>query len=110
VRMYKSPAAQEFKDLMAQLKDVRENRNLAVEDGRHDDVQELLTAENTLEAKLEKLRTGWDRATSPVVTSDDIAELVSMWTGVPVMQMALEESERLLHMEDERTPLHRGPG
>jgi ATP-dependent Clp protease ATP-binding subunit ClpC len=101
VRMYKSPAAQEFKSLMAQLKDVRENRNLAVEDGRHDDVQELLTAENVLEDKLEKLRTGWDRATSPVVTADDIAELVSMWTGVPVMQMAVEESERLLHMEDE---------
>jgi ATP-dependent Clp protease ATP-binding subunit ClpC len=47
------------------------------------------------------LRTGWDRANSPIVTSDDIAELVSMWTGVPVMQMAREESQRLLHMEDE---------
>ncbi|MRR32161.1 AAA family ATPase, partial [bacterium] len=101
VRMYKSPAAQEFKSLMSQLKDVRENRNLAVEDGRHDDAQELLTKENVLEDKLEKLRTGWDRATSPVVNSNDIAELVSMWTGVPVMQMAVEESERLLHMEDE---------
>ncbi len=101
VRMYKSPAAQEFKTLMSQLKDVRENRNLAVEDGRHDDAQELLNKENVLEDKLEKLRTGWDRATSPVVTTNDIAELVSMWTGVPVMQMALEESERLLHMEEE---------
>jgi ATP-dependent Clp protease ATP-binding subunit ClpC len=54
-----------------------------------------------LEAKLEKLRTGWDRANSPIVTSDDIAELVSMWTGVPVMQMAREESQRLLQMEAE---------
>jgi len=35
------------------------------------------------------------------VTADDIAEVVSMWTGVPVMQMAQEESVRLLHMEDE---------
>jgi len=34
------------------------------------------------------------------VTADDIAELVSLWTGVPVMAMAAEESERLLHMED----------
>ena len=54
-----------------------------------------------LEAQLERLRTGWDRASSPVVTADDIAEVVSMWTGVPVMQMAQEESARLLHMEDE---------
>ena len=50
---------------------------------------------------MEKLRTGWDRANSPIVTADDIAEVVSMWTGVPVMQMAQEESERLLHMEEE---------
>ena len=43
----------------------------------------------------------WDRTTSPIVTADDIAEVVSMWTGVPVMQIAQEESERLLQMEDE---------
>ncbi|MEK6587527.1 MAG: AAA family ATPase, partial [Chloroflexota bacterium] len=36
----------------------------------------------------------------PRVTADDIAELVSMWTGVPVMQIAQEESERLLQMEE----------
>jgi ATP-dependent Clp protease ATP-binding subunit ClpC len=101
VRMYKSPAAQTFKDLMAQLKDVRANRHIAVETGRSDDAQELSNKEATLEAQLEKLRTGWDRSTSPVVTANDIAELVSMWTGVPVMQLATEESERLLHMEDE---------
>jgi ATP-dependent Clp protease ATP-binding subunit ClpC len=101
VRMYKSPAAQTFKDLMSQLKDVRANRNIAVETGRNDDAQELTNREASLEAQLEKLRTGWDRSNSPVVTANDIAELVSMWTGVPVMQLATEESERLLHMEDE---------
>ena len=101
VRMYKSPAAKTFKDLMSKLKSVRESRNLAVEDGRNDDAQELLDRENSIQEQMDKLRNGWDRATSPVVTADDIAELVSMWTGVPVMQMASEESERLLHMEDE---------
>ena len=50
---------------------------------------------------IERLRSGWDRATSPVVSADDIAELVSMWTGVPLMQLAEEESQRLLKMEDE---------
>jgi ATP-dependent Clp protease ATP-binding subunit ClpC len=50
---------------------------------------------------LERLRTGWDRATSPIVSANDIAEVVAMWTGVPVMQIAQEESERLLHMEEE---------
>ena len=101
VRMYKSPAAQTFKDLMGQLKDVRANRTMAIETGRSDDAMELGTREASLEAQIEKLRTSFDRSSSPVVTANDIAEMVSMWTGVPLMQLATEESERLLRMEDE---------
>ena len=101
VRMYKSQAAVNAKDMTTKLREVRENHQLALEDGRFDDAQELLDQEAKLENELEELRTGWDRANSPIVTADDIAELVSMWTGVPVMQMAQAESERLLHMEDE---------
>ena len=101
VRMYKSPAAQTFKELMLELKDVKAHRSEAVQNGRNDDAMELSNKEIELKARIEKLRTGWDRTNSPVVTANDIAELVSMWTGVPVMQLATEESERLLHMEDE---------
>lgn len=101
VRMYKSKAATTAKEIMAKLREVRENHNLALEDGRYDDAQELQELEARLESELENLRSGWDRSNSPVVTADDIAEVVSMWTGVPVMQMAQAESERLLHMEDE---------
>jgi ATP-dependent Clp protease ATP-binding subunit ClpC len=101
VRMYKSSAARSTKDLMGQLRQVRQNHSLAVEDGRFDDAQELLEQEAEMNSQLEGLRTDWDRASSPIVSSDDIAEVVSMWTGVPVMQMAQEESIRLLHMEDE---------
>ena len=101
VRMYKSPAAQTFKDLMSQLKDVRHDRSVAIETGHNDDAVELGSREASLEAQIEKLRTTFDRSNSPVVTANDIAELVSMWTGVPLMQLATEESERLLHMEDE---------
>ena len=36
----------------------------------------------------------------PKVTSDDVAEVTSMWTGIPVRQLATEEKERLLHMEE----------
>jgi ATP-dependent Clp protease ATP-binding subunit ClpC len=101
VRMYKSPAAKEAKQVTKQLRDVRQNHDLALEDGRHDDAQDYLDRQRELEAQLDKLRSGWDRASSPTVTADDIAEVVSMWTGVPVMQIAQEESERLLQMEDE---------
>ncbi|HZU86021.1 MAG TPA: ATP-dependent Clp protease ATP-binding subunit [Anaerolineaceae bacterium] len=101
VRMYKSQAAMTTKTIMTELREVRQNRNLAVEDGRNDDAENLLDRQHDLEQQLERMRTAWDRSNSPVVTPNDIAELISMWTGVPIMQLAQEESERLLHMEDE---------
>ncbi|NPV55986.1 MAG: ATP-dependent Clp protease ATP-binding subunit, partial [Anaerolineae bacterium] len=101
VRMYKSEAAQTAKKIMTELREVRQKRLEAGEDGRNDDVQELSQQELRLEAQLDQYRTDWDRASSPTVGVDDIAELVSMWTGVPVMQMAQEESTRLLNMEEE---------
>ena len=101
VRMYKSPAAKTMKDLTNQLRELRQNQSLAVEDGRNDDAQDFSERIDDLEQQLDRLRTGWDRANSPVVTANDIAEVVSMWTGVPVMQIAQEESQRLLEMENE---------
>ena len=101
VRMYKSNAAKTAKDLMTELRETRQNHALALEDGRNDDAQDFLDRQEALERQLERLRTGWDRSSSPVVTAEDIAEVVSMWTGVPVMQIAQEESVRLLKMEEE---------
>jgi len=101
VRMYKSEAAKESKDLFGQLRQARQNRSLAQEEGNSEDVKEWEEREVELGEQIERLRTGWDRATSPVVSAEDIAEVVSMWTGVPLMQLAEAESQRLLKMEDE---------
>ncbi len=101
VRMYKSPAAKQAKDLFSQLRQARQNRSLASEEGNTEDVREWEEREMDLSAQIERLRTGWDRANSPVVSADDIAEVVSMWTGVPLMQLTEEESQRLLKMEEE---------
>jgi ATP-dependent Clp protease ATP-binding subunit ClpC len=101
VRMYKSPAAKEAKNLFSQLRMARQNLALAREEGSNEEVLQLEEQAIDLEGKIERLRTGWDRATSPVVSAEDIAEVISMWTGVPLMQLAEEESERLLKMEEE---------
>ncbi len=101
VRMYKSASATSAKELMREIRTVRQNYALAVEDGRTDDAQDLQEQEADLDRQLERLRTTWDRSDSPEVSAEDIAEVVSMWTGVPVMQMATEESKRLLEMEGE---------
>jgi ATP-dependent Clp protease ATP-binding subunit ClpC len=99
VRMYKSPAAVNAKEVMSNLRQVRKDMNEARENDDLDRVDELQPQMDALEAKLEELRTVWDRTTSPHVTSDDIAEVISMWTGVPLMQLETEESARLLNME-----------
>jgi ATP-dependent Clp protease ATP-binding subunit ClpC len=101
VRMYKSPAAKQAKDLFSQLRQARQNRSLANEEGNTEDVREWEEREMDLSAQIERLRTGWDRANSPVVSAEDIAEVVSMWTGVPLMQLTEAESQRLLKMEEE---------
>ena len=85
---------------MTRLRAARQGHTAAVEEGRNDDAQELHSNIQELETQIERLRTSFDRSTSPVVSAEDIAELVSMWTGVPVMQIAQEESQRLLKMED----------
>jgi ATP-dependent Clp protease ATP-binding subunit ClpC len=101
VRMYKSGASTSAKDIYKQLKEVRANRAMAQEEGKTEDVHNWESQEADLNEQLRRLKNGWERASSPVVTADDIAEVVAMWTGVPVMQMAEEESQRLLRMEDE---------
>jgi ATP-dependent Clp protease ATP-binding subunit ClpC len=101
VRMYKSPEAQTARELMLELRELRQRHDVAMEDNRHDDAQDILQRQEDIESQLERIRTRWDRDSSPSVSADDIAEVVSMWTGVPVMQIAQEESQRLLQMEDE---------
>jgi ATP-dependent Clp protease ATP-binding subunit ClpC len=101
VRMYKSPEAISLKKTITELKQTREAHVHAVEEARYDDAQELVEQEAELEEKLDQLRSSWEyHHEGPQVIADDIAEVVSMWTGVPVMQLAQEESEHLLSMEN----------
>ncbi len=100
VRMYKSPQANTYRETMDQLRETRLAHAQAVDEARYDDAQELVERQTALEEKVEQMRAGWGQAAEGAeVTAEDIAEVVSMWTGVPVMQIAQEESERLLDME-----------
>jgi ATP-dependent Clp protease ATP-binding subunit ClpC len=102
VRMYKSPEAIRLKETIDELRATRRAHAEAVDDDRLDDAQELVEREIELKQKLAEQRISWDKSESgPKVTAEDIAEVVAMWTGIPVMQLAQEESERLLQMEVE---------
>jgi ATP-dependent Clp protease ATP-binding subunit ClpC len=89
------------KEVISALRDRRKALEMAKEEEQFDRVEDLQNQITELEGQIEEMRTVWDRSTSPHVTSEDIAELISMWTGVPLMQLETEESARLLNMEND---------
>ncbi len=101
VRMYKSPLSNNLRESFGELREVQKERQQALKEARYEDAADLRERERELQEKVEQLRLGWqDMDAGPAVTDRDISEVLSMWTGIPVMQIASEESERLLHMEE----------
>jgi len=100
VRMYKAPYAANLRETFMSLKKLQKEKEQALDMQRFDDAIDLRYREVELEARLSELREGWNEASNqPKVTAEDIAEVVAMWTGVPVSRIAGEERERLLEME-----------
>jgi ATP-dependent Clp protease ATP-binding subunit ClpC len=100
VRMYKIPQATGLKETYLGLKTVQHQKDSAIEDGQYEDAADLRYLEVELQEKLNQLRLGWDFSEEgPSVTADDVAEVISMWTGIPLTRIAGEETERLLQME-----------
>jgi len=100
VRMYKAPYAANLRETFMNLKKLQKMKDEALETQRFDDAIDLRYREVELEARLSELREGWNEAANqPKVNPEDIAEVVAMWTGVPVNRIAGEERERLLEME-----------
>jgi ATP-dependent Clp protease ATP-binding subunit ClpC len=101
VRMYKSPEAHKMKETTEELQRVRQERTRAAESSLDDLVQTLTLRESALEAQQKEMLAGpIRREDGPRVRADDIAEVVSMWTGIPMMQLAEVESTRLMKMEE----------
>jgi len=100
VRMYKNPQAASLREAFVNLKSLRRQMKEALDNQQYDDAADLRYREIELQEQLRQLRQGWERLGGPHVTAEDVAEVISMWTGVPVTQIASEESERLLQMEE----------
>jgi ATP-dependent Clp protease ATP-binding subunit ClpC len=103
VRMYKVPHTITLKDAMNDLESVREEKEQALDDRLMERALALREQEAELKAELDQMRLCWEDTTASQleVTKEDIADVVSMWTGIPVARIASTEQERLLHMEEE---------
>lgn len=101
VRMYKLPDAPGMRETFEELKVIRRRREEAHNREDFEEAARLRDDEEDLREQLNQMRMGFDEESNGLrVTDEDIAEVVSMWTGVPVMRIAGEESERLLQMEE----------
>jgi ATP-dependent Clp protease ATP-binding subunit ClpC len=101
VRMYKMPQSSSLKETFMAIKSVQREKDEAIDAQKWAEATALRDRERDLKSQLEQLRVGWDSSSASIsVTAEDVAEIVSMWTGVPLMQLETEESERLLRMEE----------
>ncbi|MCS7198562.1 MAG: ATP-dependent Clp protease ATP-binding subunit [Candidatus Bipolaricaulota bacterium] len=92
-----SPVVRELEE---QLQAIIEQKNAAVSEQDYERAARLRDEERLLEERLRELKLDF-REQEAVVTEDDIAQMVSSWTGVPVGHMKMEESKRVLTMEEE---------
>jgi ATP-dependent Clp protease ATP-binding subunit ClpC len=101
VRMYKAARWPSLQKVYNELRTVQREREEALAERRYEDVADLKAREEELQAQLQQLRMRSETDEGPKVTAEDIAEVVSMWTGIPVSRIAGDESQRLLQMEEE---------
>ncbi|RLC59056.1 MAG: NDP-hexose 4-ketoreductase [Chloroflexi bacterium] len=103
VRIKRSYAPPPLQEAAKGLDSLRREKEEAITAQQYEFAAELRDREMKLQDKLEGMQSGWKEDTkedSPVVDTEDICEVVAMWTGIPVTRIASEESQRLLQMED----------
>ena len=102
VRLYRASQPKDIREAYVELRDLRDRRNVALEDGRYEEAARIREEEEEVQRKLDQSRAGGSEVDESLqVTAEDIAEVLSMWTGIPVIQLTEEESRRLLDMEKE---------
>lgn len=103
VRMKVFSAAPDVKALETQLADVKKEKEAAVTAQEFEKAAEMRDEEKRIEKEInDKKKAAKETSDAKlVVTDEDIASVVAQWTGIPVSKIAQEESESLLHLEEE---------
>jgi ATP-dependent Clp protease ATP-binding subunit ClpC len=107
VRLINSQLPPAAKELDKELRQVLKEKDDAVRAQDFDRAGELRDREMEIKSQIRSIsqnkkttETSSDKDLQPVVTEEDIAQIVASWTGVPVNKLTESESEKLLHMED----------
>ena len=103
VRLRTFTAPDNLQDLEKKIKEIEIDKAAAVNSQDFERAASLRDRQKELQEQLEHAKDEWsakNERTNSVVTPNDIADIVAMWTGIPVSQLTEEESQRLLRLED----------
>ncbi|EMR06360.1 Negative regulator of genetic competence ClpC/MecB [Bhargavaea cecembensis DSE10] len=104
VRLRSFTTPPDLKELEQQLDSVRSEKNAAVQSQEFEKAASFRDKEQKLKEELERTKEEWKEKQGKKeseVTVEDVAQVVSMWTGVPVSKIAETETAKLLNMEEE---------
>ncbi|EJW18328.1 chaperone protein ClpB [Paenibacillus alvei DSM 29] len=103
VRLHTYTVPPNLKELEARLEDIRKEKDASVQSQEFEKAAALRDTEQKMREELETVRNQWKEKQGRVdseVTPEDIAQVVASWTGIPVLKLKEEETERLLKMEE----------
>src|SRR6056297_459985 len=103
VRLRNNTRPNELKELNERIEEVEKEKEAAVKNQEFEKAAELRDKEKELEKELEELQEKWKQTkgrNDMVVETEDIAQIVSSWTGIPVTKLEETETKKLLQLEE----------
>lgn len=104
VRLASLTSPDNVKSLEEQIESLEKEKSSAVNEQDFERAAKIRDEQKSVKAQLDDAKKNWQekqKNTCGEVTAEDIAKIVSDWTGIPVVQLTKEESERLLNLEEE---------
>nr|YP_010618770.1 Clp protease ATP binding subunit [Rhodomelopsis africana]WAX02783.1 Clp protease ATP binding subunit [Rhodomelopsis africana] len=105
VRLLNSQLPPAARELDRELRSVLKTKDEAIRAQKYEKAEQYRTRETEIKAQIAAIAQSKNsepdlQLEDPVVTEDDIAEIVAFWTGIPVTKLTKSESEKLMHMEE----------
>ena len=102
VRLKENTPPKEIKDLEDKINNIKKEKEESVRGQNFEKAAKLRDEQRKAQEQLDKIRDSWNKSSkyANVVDEEVIAEVVGLWTGIPVNRMMEQETERLLKLED----------
>ncbi|HLX21193.1 MAG TPA: ATP-dependent Clp protease ATP-binding subunit, partial [Gaiellaceae bacterium] len=104
MRIRTMTAPPRYRELEDEIEKVRKDKEDAIDNQEFEKAASLRDKERKLTQKKRELEEQWrseEQAEQPEIGEEEIADIVSMWTGIPVFKLTEAESQRLIRMEEE---------